>query len=57
MLSLSYATSVLLFMFSMLVSVMFAGLLDVALVISAYSAILLISLVWGDIYCNQVVIV
>jgi len=52
MFSLSYAILLLLLAFSMLVSVMFAGLLEVALVVGAYSAILLTFLNWGDTYCN-----
>jgi len=49
--------SLLLLVSFMLVSVMFVGLLKVALVVGACSAILLTSLVWGDTYCNWVVIV
>ena len=54
---LSYATSVLLFASFILVSVMFAGLLEVALVIGACGAILLTFFDCSNTYCNWVVIV
>jgi len=49
---LSYVTLLLLLASSMLVSVMFAGLLEVALVVSACGAILLAFLDWSDTYYN-----
>ena len=52
MFSLSHLTFVLLLAFTMLVSVMSAGLLKVALVVNTYGAILLAFLDWGDTYCN-----
>ena len=51
MFSLSYLVSALL-MSAMLVSVLFAGLLKVALVVNAYGAILLAFLDWVIPYCN-----
>jgi len=54
---LSHAMSPLLLVFFMLVSVMFAGLLEVTFVVDACGAILLTSLVWGDTYCDLVMIV
>jgi len=52
MFSLSHLTSALLLILVMLVSVMSAGLLEVALVISACGAILLAFLNWVIFYCN-----
>jgi len=51
MFSLSYLVSML-FVSTMLVSVMFAGLLEVASVVNACGAILLAFLDWGDTYHN-----
>jgi len=53
MFSLSHDTSVLLLISVMLVSVMLAGLLEVAsAVIVVYGAILLTFVTWGDTYCD-----
>ena len=56
MFPLSYVMSALL-AFSMLVSVMSAGLLNVTSVVGAHSAILLTSFNQSNTYCNLVVIV
>ena len=58
MFSLSHNTFVLLLVSIMLVSVMLAGLFEVtSAVVVVCGAILLTFVTWGDIYCNQIVIV
>ena len=52
MFSLSHLVSTLVVASSMLVSVTFAGLLEVTLVVGAHRAILLAFLDWVILYCN-----